>query len=141
LGAENKNWKGGKTRDSKDGYVFVYLYPDDFFYHMARRGYVREHRLIMAKHLNRCLQNWEVVHHKNGIKNDNRIENLELSTSHSHIKDHNKGYSDGFKKGYLDGRNKHFNELKIQNDELLKEVKLLQWQIKQMAIPNIIPST
>ena len=80
-GEENPNWKGGRVKRS-DGYIRVRLFTEDFFYSMAdKQNYVAEHRLIMAKHLSRCLLQWEVVHHKNGVRDDNRLINLELLPS------------------------------------------------------------
>ena len=74
---KHSNWKGGKTK--KDGYVYIRLSPDNFYYPMARKsGYVREHRLVMAKSLGRCLQFDEIVHHINNIRDDNRLDNLEI---------------------------------------------------------------
>lgn len=74
-GAGHPEWKGGRNID-KDGYVLIYT-PE----HPGRRThtrYVLEHRLVMEKMLGRTLRKAEVVHHKNGNKQDNRPENLML---------------------------------------------------------------
>lgn len=71
--------RGGRTIDSR-GYVLLaksLLPPED--HHLLDRSYrVLEHRLVMARHLGRPLTSDESVHHKNGVRKDNRLDNLEL---------------------------------------------------------------
>lgn len=77
------NWRGGCIKDNR-GYLHIKLVKDDFFFPMADKNrYVPEHRLVVAKALNRCLLPWEIVHHKEGYaKADNRYpETLELLPS------------------------------------------------------------
>lgn len=82
------NWKGGKRTGRTDGYVQVYKpeHPGS-----SIEGYVMEHRLVMESVLGRYLSGVEVVHHINGVRNDNRPENLQLFASGGeHISHHNK---------------------------------------------------
>lgn len=65
------------------GYVVLSIKDHPNSIKKGKCGYLLEHVLIMSNHLGRPLRKGETVHHKNGIKNDNRIENLELwSKSH-----------------------------------------------------------
>lgn len=76
------NWKEGK-KVTQAGYFMVLLHPKDPFIKMAAKSrYVMEHRLVMAKHLGRCLEKWEIVHHRDANKKNNNIENLELLPNH-----------------------------------------------------------
>jgi len=129
IGAANPHWNGG-IYHKPTGYKLILLSEGDFFYPMTTKHnlrksrYVPEHRLIMAKSLGRCLHTWEEVHHKNGIRDDNRIENLELSSKGNHSITHSKGYRDGYAKGLTDGREKRIAILE-QRVTLLEAENLL----------------
>lgn len=81
LGIELRDPGASLSEQKKKGpkYRTVKMPNDSPYRAMATQdGMVLEHRLMMAEHLGRCLERWEIVHHRNGIKTDNRLENLEL---------------------------------------------------------------
>jgi len=75
LGSNSWRWKGG--RQVRRGYVFIHQ-PTHPSCQGNKRAYVAEHRLVMEAQLGRYLESRETVHHKNGVRDDNRPENLEL---------------------------------------------------------------
>lgn len=97
-GEGHPEWKGGRIVD-KNGYIHVFVpdHPECRRVNESRRlrangkyyrkeKYIQEHRLVMEKHLGRYLLPTEVVHHRNGNRADNHIDNLELFDSNgSHL--------------------------------------------------------
>jgi len=79
-GKDHPMWRGGKTRNTQ-GYILIHS-PEHPF--CDKRGYVREHRLVMEKELGRYLKQSEVVHHLNGKRDHNKIENLKLMKKKDH---------------------------------------------------------
>ena len=118
-GENHPNWNGGRYHH-RDGYIIVQVPTDSLFIAMAdSRGYCLEHRLVMAKHIGRCLSDVEVVHHINGNKSDNQIENLEL----------------------LPNDTSHLPYIRLQQQiyKLEIEVKLLKWHIRELEQGNPVP--
>lgn len=73
-GSNSPSWKGGRHID-ENGYVLIYQpsHPK-----AKKNGYVREHTAVMEAHLKRTLTKNESIHHLNGDRANNKLENLEL---------------------------------------------------------------
>jgi hypothetical protein len=78
-GPLHMRWNGGR-RKSGNGYTYLLVGQD---HPMAdKRGQVLEHRFVMSEAIGRTLQSNEQVHHINGDRADNRLENLQLRQGH-----------------------------------------------------------
>ena len=82
----NPNWKGGRIKDG-GGYIRIKLPNHPRAY---SDGYVFEHRIIIESKLKRMLKPEEEVHHIDGDKENNRIDNLLLTTRAEHTRLHHK---------------------------------------------------
>jgi len=118
----NRPMSERKPTSRSDGYLEMSLPSWHWCYPMATktRHSILVHRLVMAEHLGRLLEAGEIVHHINGIRTDNRIENLQLVTLGSHKLSYEEGYKQGFKDG-----------MATNIEELRKEIRLLHWKLKE----------
>ncbi len=83
-GAKGNNWKGGRLKTN--GRILI-LTPEHPF--AQKRGYIFQSRLVIEKKLGRYLKREEVVHHINGIIDDDSLDNLQLfPNSKEHMKFH-----------------------------------------------------
>ena len=85
LREKHPNWKGGYYKH--EGYILILKpkHPSADIY-----GYVRKSHLVAEKKLGRLLRKEEVTHHKNGIRDDDRPENIEVFSSKAkHTSFHN----------------------------------------------------
>lgn len=92
-GKDHSDWTGG-TKIGQNGYRYIhkFLLSDEelelFGCMFGVTSYVAEHRLVMARHLGRPLEEWEHVHHHSGVKLENNIENLVLFNPSGHMRTH-----------------------------------------------------
>lgn len=107
-GEKGSNWNGGKTTNYK-GYRLIHM-PE---HHRAdTRGYVMEHIFVFEKETGITIPDNCCIHHLNGKKNDNEIENLCMMTKSAHTKLHHIGAkrSDETRKTISEAKRRKNNE-------------------------------
>lgn len=115
---------------NEKGYIVKYYksYPKEYWGILEKmcknNNQITEHRAVMGIKLNRPLESWEIVHHINGIRNDNRIENLEIFST---LEKYNKHHCCGVRNNDVLEDN---IKLVKENTELKKEIIKLKELIK-----------
>jgi hypothetical protein len=116
-GSGNAMWNGGR-KITQHGYVLILKHDHPY---SDVSGYVLEHRLVMEQHIGRYLTKDEDVHHINGNKTDNRIENLELTNRSKHTTFHN----------YIDMSDRVCSQCGDKNTYIKKHNSRPQWNISK----------
>jgi hypothetical protein len=107
-GPNNKHWTGGR-RISEHGYILVYYHGHP----RARKSYVFKHILVYETYHKCCIPRYAAVHHIDGNKQNNNLNNLEAMTASHHATAHN------LTRTYIHGRK--FSDIhKLRISEALK---------------------
>jgi len=114
----NRNNRALGAKRIDDGYVSV---------NMGKGQWRAEHRIVMERYLGRALKTTEQVHHINGDKTDNRIENLFIFDIKGHSRNHFALYRELQKVGW------QLKWITQDNDKLRKQLRVLQWQIRELS--------
>ena len=104
-----RNWQGGRSKNTTNGYITIWI-PEH--HRASKQGYAYEHILVWEQTHGRKVPKGWVVHHLNGVKTDNRPENLHAMPNGEHI-----GLARPYKARIrqLEAEIKEFRQLKLTN--------------------------